>query len=47
MGITLWQYYLNRAANLAKNVFSGIESLEDWEKARQQVKNDFFRSIGL
>ncbi len=47
MGITLWQYYLNRAANLAKNVFSGIESLEDWEKARHQVKNDFFRSIGL
>ncbi len=47
MGITLWQYYLNRAASLAKNAFKGIQTLEDWEKVRQQVKDDFLKSIGL
>ncbi len=47
MGITLWQYYLNTAADLARNAFSGINTLDDWEKTKQQVKEDFFRSVGL
>ncbi len=47
MGITLWQYYLNRAAELANNVFAGINTLDDWERVREQVRKDFFKSIGL
>lgn len=47
MSLTLWQYYVKCAENLAKNAFNGITTLDDWKKSREVIKSQFFKSMGL
>lgn len=47
MSLTLWQYYLKCAENLAKNAFKGITTPDDWKKSRGVIKSQFFKSMGL
>ncbi len=47
MSITLWEYYLNRAEKLSKKAFVNINSADDWEKTKGEIKTHFLKSVGL
>ncbi|MBN1674040.1 MAG: right-handed parallel beta-helix repeat-containing protein [Kiritimatiellae bacterium] len=47
MGITLWQYYLNRAEQTAARALRTIRSVEDWHAVRAEYHRRFRVSMGL
>lgn len=46
MSITLFQYYADRAAQINASAFSGIRTLEDWEKGRAVLRQKYLHSLG-
>ena len=47
MGITLWQHYINLAAKISDTALADVTSLADWEGRREQIRRQFFVSMGL
>jgi dienelactone hydrolase len=47
MGITLWQYYSDRAAEAACGALSEIHTAADWEQRRRGLHRQFMDSLGL
>ncbi|HRU05601.1 MAG TPA: acetylxylan esterase [Candidatus Brocadiia bacterium] len=47
MGITLWQYYKDLSARIARNALAGLTTRQDWEAGRAALKAEFMRSMGL
>jgi dienelactone hydrolase len=47
MGITLWEYYANRAAKAAENALAEIRTASDWNAGRADLHRQFMDSLGL
>ncbi|HOC02735.1 MAG TPA: acetylxylan esterase [bacterium] len=47
MNKTLWQYYVDKATEITDNALEDIKNLEQWKQERQQIKKEFFISMGL
>lgn len=47
MGITLWQNLSDQAEKMAVNALKDVNTLEEWKRLRQQIKEEFMCSMGL
>lgn len=47
MGITLWQYYTDRAAEAARVALADIHTAADWDARRAELRRQFMDSMGL
>lgn len=47
MGITLWSHYENVARRIEADAFKGIETLDDWQRVRPVLKQQYLDSMGL
>jgi len=47
MNKTLWQYYVDTAAEITDNALAGIDTRERWERERPRRREEFLRSMGL
>ncbi|MCX7704779.1 MAG: acetylxylan esterase, partial [bacterium] len=47
MNKTLWQYYVDKANEITENGLENIKNLKQWEKGKEELKKEFFISVGL
>ncbi len=47
MNKTLWQYYVDQAADISDRALAEIDSLDRWQRERSRRRREFFRSMGL
>ena len=47
MNKTLWQYYVDTAAEITDHALDGITSLDQWQRERPRRREEFLRSMGL
>ena len=47
MNKTLWQYYVDTAAEISDSALRDIATLEQWQRQRPQRREEFLRSMGL
>ncbi|MCM8789060.1 MAG: hypothetical protein NC907_04650, partial [Candidatus Omnitrophica bacterium] len=47
MNKTLWQYYVDKATEITNSALENIRNINKWKSFREQIKNEFFISVGL
>ncbi|MHB0936590.1 MAG: alpha/beta hydrolase family protein [Armatimonadota bacterium] len=47
MNKTLWQYYVDTAADITDRALDGITTLEQWQRERPRRREEFLRSMGV
>ncbi len=47
MNKTLWQYYVDKAAEITDKALQDIKNLKQWQEEKKKLLNEFFLSVGL
>lgn len=47
MGISLWQYFCNRAERISETALADVHTADDWAKRAPGLRRDYFHNMGL